>query len=411
MEFAPDLAKRLVDTLHAVHGEHPGNRAAHAKGSCVRGTFTATADAARLTRAAHMQGAPVPATVRFSNGSGIPAFPDYARSDGRGIAVKFDLPDGTHADMVGLTLPVFFARDPEEFMEFLTVTRPDPETKQPDLAAIGGFLERHPETQAALNAAMSPELPASYVRVRYNGIHAFGLINAAGESRWVRYRWEPELGEGTITSDEARAGGREYLQDELRSRLAEGAVGLRLVFVLAADGDPLTDPTAAWPEDRETVIAGRLEITTSEPADTCDRLVFDPTNVVDGISCSEDPILHARSVAYARSFAARRGITPPSPAAPRVAGVAAGARALEEAGDLVAGAMKAVDVDGSRVAVANVGGTFHAFPDACTHRGCSLAEGTLEGNTVTCPCHGSQFDVSTGAVLRGPATEALKAFD
>jgi catalase len=411
MEFAPDLARRLVDTLHAVHGEHPGNRAAHAKGSCVRGTFTATPDAARLTRAAHMQGMPVAATVRFSNGSGIPAFPDYARSDGRGIAVKFDLPDGTHADMVGLTLPVFFSRDPEAFMDFLSVTRPDPETRQPDLAAIGAFLERHPETQAALNAAMSPALPASYLRVRYNGIHAFQLTNAAGESHWVRYRWEPELGEGTVTSEEARAGGREYLQDELRSRLAEGPAALRLVFVLAADGDPLTDPTAAWPDDRETVVAGRLEINTSEPADTCDRLVFDPTNVVDGITCSEDPILHARSVAYARSFAARRGITPPSPAGVVVAGVDSGARALAEAGDLAAGAMKAVEVDGSRVAVANVGGTFHAFQDACTHRGCSLAEGTLEGSTVTCPCHGSQFDISTGAVVRGPAKEALKTFD
>ncbi|MFN2465761.1 MAG: catalase [Candidatus Dormibacteria bacterium] len=410
MEFAPDLAERLVAALHSVHGEHPGHRAAHAKGSCARAVFSATADAATLTRAVHMRGEPVPATVRFSNGSGIPALPDYARGDGRGIAVKFDLPDGTHTDMVGLTLPVFFVRDPESFIEFLTVTRPDPETRQPDLGLIGAFLERHPETRNALDAALSGQLPASYLQTRYNGLHAFRLTNPAGESRWARYRWEPELGEQSITVDKAREGGREYLQDELRTRLAAGSAALRLIFILAGEGDSLTDPTASWPADRPSVVAGRLEITSLEPAETCDRLVFDPTNVADGIECSHDAILHARSVAYARSFAARRGIRPPGAPAAVAPPADLGPRALLRAGELQAGGLAAIDVDGTRVAVARVGGILYAFQDACTHRGCSLAEGTLGGGTVTCPCHGSEFDVTTGAVVRGPAAEALATY-
>ena len=72
--------------------------------------------------------------------------------------------------------------------------------------------------------------------------------------------------------------------------------------------------------------------------------------------------------------------------------------------------MAAFDVDGKRVAVANVGGTFHAFDDTCTHMQCSLAEGTLEGTTVTCPCHGSEFDVRTGAVLAPPAVQPVKSY-
>ena len=409
MQATADLGDRLVETLHGVHGKHDGHRAAHAKGSCCTATFTASQAAHALTRAVHFQGPPVPATVRFSNGSGIPAYPDYARSDGRGIAVKFDLPDGTHADMVGLTLPVFFAREPEAFIEFLTVTRPDPETRQPDLARVGEFLERHPETQAALGAAMSGELPASYLRVAYNSLHAFGLVDAVGGTTWIRYRWEPELGEGTVNSGEARAGGREYLQDELRARLAEGPVGLRLQFRLAAEGDSLTDSTSAWPADREVVEAGRLEVTAMNPIEACEALVFDPTNVVDGIVCSDDPILHARSVAYARSFADRRGIAAPA-AAPAAIAADAGSRAREAAADLKDGELRAVDVDGARVAVARVGGELRAFQDTCTHRGCSLADGVLSGTTVTCPCHGSQFDVTTGAVLRGPAREPVKTF-
>ncbi len=74
------------------------------------------------------------------------------------------------------------------------------------------------------------------------------------------------------------------------------------------------------------------------------------------------------------------------------------------------GEMAVFDVGGQRVAVANVGGSFHAFGDICTHQHCSLADGELEGKTVTCPCHGIQFDVTTGEVLNPPATEAVAVF-
>jgi 3-phenylpropionate/trans-cinnamate dioxygenase ferredoxin subunit len=72
--------------------------------------------------------------------------------------------------------------------------------------------------------------------------------------------------------------------------------------------------------------------------------------------------------------------------------------------------LAAFDVDGTRIAVANVGGVFHAFDDTCTHLQCSLADGHLEGTVVTCPCHGSRFDVTSGEVLRGPAQKAVQTY-
>jgi nitrite reductase/ring-hydroxylating ferredoxin subunit len=74
------------------------------------------------------------------------------------------------------------------------------------------------------------------------------------------------------------------------------------------------------------------------------------------------------------------------------------------------GDMAVFEVSGRRVAVANSDGSFHAFGDVCTHQQCSLADGELDGKTVTCPCHGSQFDVTTGEVLNPPATEAVLVF-
>ena len=72
--------------------------------------------------------------------------------------------------------------------------------------------------------------------------------------------------------------------------------------------------------------------------------------------------------------------------------------------------LAAFAVAGNQIAIATAGDSFYAFADTCTHQGCSLADGELVGTTVTCPCHGSQFDVTTGDVLRGPAREPVQSY-
>ena len=250
------------------------------------------------------------ATVRFSNGGGDPRIPDYA-TEGRGMAVKLYLDDGMRTDMVALTLPAFFARTPEDFLEFTRARKPDPETGQPDLERIGAWLAAHPEAGPAIQAAVAAPPPASYATCTYHGIHSFRWVNAAGEARFVRFRWEPESGIETLTAEEARALGRDYLQEDITGRLGPGGAAFRLVVALAAEEDPIDDPTAAWPEDREQVVVGRLELTgpEEEREQGGDVLVFDPTRVVDGIELSNDPILRFRRRAYAVSVERRSGMT------------------------------------------------------------------------------------------------------
>jgi 3-phenylpropionate/trans-cinnamate dioxygenase ferredoxin subunit len=71
--------------------------------------------------------------------------------------------------------------------------------------------------------------------------------------------------------------------------------------------------------------------------------------------------------------------------------------------------MRVFDLEGTKVNVASAGGKLYAFDDTCTHTGCSLAKGNLDGTTVTCACHGSQFDVTSGAVIRGPARRPVRS--
>ena len=77
--------------------------------------------------------------------------------------------------------------------------------------------------------------------------------------------------------------------------------------------------------------------------------------------------------------------------------------------DVAPGKMRAYRVEGTPVNVANVDGRLYAIDDTCTHSGCSLAVGMLYGTTVTCTCHGSQFDVTSGEVIRGPARRAERS--
>src|SRR5947209_17663702 len=111
-----DLSEQLVESLSAAYGVHAGQRAAHAKGVLCAGRFTPAPDAAKLSTAPHFS-EPTRTHVRFSNGSGTPSAPDNVR-DGRGMAVKFYLPDDSKTDVVALSLPVFFTRTPEDLLAF-----------------------------------------------------------------------------------------------------------------------------------------------------------------------------------------------------------------------------------------------------------------------------------------------------
>jgi catalase len=303
--MAPTLHEELVAAIDGVSGgPYPGHRAAHAKGSFCEGTFTATPRARELSRAEHLAGDAVPVTVRFSNGTGNPNLPDNERTDGRGMAVKFRLPSGGEVDSVTISIPVFFARTPEDFLAFTRARKPDPETGQPDMAKLGAVIGERPEIGAAVQLIL-PTLtpPVSYATCAYNSLHAFCLVSAGGGRTWARLRWRPEAGEHVLPEEEIDAQGADYLQDELRERLGREPIRFRLDAILAQEGDPLDDPTQPWPEDREQVELGTIELT--RVVEVEEPVVFDPNNLTEGIEPSADPILAARSPAYSVSIERR----------------------------------------------------------------------------------------------------------
>jgi catalase len=249
----------------------------------------------------------VPTIVRFANSNGNPDVHDGVPNV-RSMAVKFQLPDGKSADILANSVEGFVARTPDELLEFLRAQLPNPATGRPDPDGVPRFLAGHPAGRAFVERLMKKPVPASYAQMIYHAEHAFRFTAADGASRFGRYRLVPQAGEALLAPDEAGKRSPSCLRDELEGRLRNGPVAFRLLLQLAGKGDPTDDVTALWPEGRPLVELGGLEVTSTSPTSAADeqRLIFDPTNRTDGIDLSADPILLARSAAYAISYDRRR---------------------------------------------------------------------------------------------------------
>jgi catalase len=298
--------EQAIEACHALFGQHPGCRALHAKGLLVAGSFTATAEAHTLSRAAHLSGEPVPTVVRFSNGTGNPGEPDN-KPGIRGMAAKFFLSNGSTTDISAQTAQLFISSTPDGFVDFLRASKRD--------ALLGWrlarYVARYPRFLRGLRTSTAAmRIPASYATASYHALHAYRWIDANGKARYVRYHWIPQAGDARLSPAAARSKGAEFLTEEMRTRLASKPVCFDLQVQIAGPDDSTTDPSAPW-ASTQTITVGTLRITDSDS----DRessghiLVFDPMRVTDGIEPSDDPILHFRTYAYSVSVKERTGVS------------------------------------------------------------------------------------------------------
>jgi catalase len=300
------LSEDLIAQLETIFGQHPGFRPAHAKGAMLTGSFTPSGDAGSLTLAPHLHRASTPVTARFSNSTGIPLLPDNdPNANPRGLALRFHLAEHVHTDIVSHSTDGFPTRTGEEFLEFLrAVAASGQSTASP--SPIEQFLGAHPK---ALEFVKTPKpAPTSFARESYFGVTAMRFTNENGVSRFGRYRIVPEAGNEHL--DDAAMAGKSptYLFDELTDRIGSGPVRFRILVQLAEDGDPVDDATIHWPEDRQVLELGTLQLTAPVPNNTEEqqRIIFDPIPRIDGIEPSNDPLLELRAAVYLISGRRRR---------------------------------------------------------------------------------------------------------
>ena len=300
------LSQELLNQFDAIFGLHPGFRPAHARGIMLTGTFTPAPEAASLTRAPHLTRPSTPVTARFSSSTGLPLLPDSDPSaNPRGLAIRFNLAEHVHTDIVSHSTDGFPTRTGEEFLELLrAVAASDP--AKPSPSPLESFLARHP---AALAFVQTPKpSPASFAQEAYFSVSAYRFINREGISRYGRYRITSEAGIEHL--DDATTKGKEanFLFDELTRRIAAGPVSFQILVQVAQEGDVVDDATVHWPEDRPLIPFGKLVLNALVPDNYREqkRIIFDPIPRVDGIEPSADPLLELRAAIYLLSGRRRR---------------------------------------------------------------------------------------------------------
>lgn len=292
----------LVDELQRAGGVHPGFRRNHAKGVCVSGYFEGNGNASVFSKAAVFTRVRTPVVGRFAIAGGNP----YAPDDGapvRSMALRFNMADGQQWRTGMNNMPVFSVSTPEGFRDQLIANRKDPATGKPDPEKKAAFFAAHPETAAFRAWAKTARPSASFSTETYHGLNAFYFVDSNGLRRSVRWQMVPEA----VADNSLPAAGKDVLVQDLQKRLVARPQRWRLRVTLAEEGDPTHDATKAWPTNRRAIDAGILTIVREEAQNSgaCRDTNFDPTVLPDGIAVSDDPLLVARSAAYANSHLRR----------------------------------------------------------------------------------------------------------
>ncbi|NBA93405.1 catalase family peroxidase [Pseudomonas sp. R5(2019)] len=292
--------QRIIDTFEDQAGHYPGYRKNHAKGLCVSGYFRSSGLAEPLSSARVFSQPKVPVIGRFAIGGANPFSADASVAT-RSLAVQFSTDDGQRWRSGMNTPPVLAVSTVEGFYQQMLAMTPDPATGKPDPAKMQAFFAQHPESAAFRQWAKDYKPSDSFASSSYHGINAFRLMDAAGTAHYVRWQMVPQTPFAALP---AQVDDKEFLQHDLQQRLSQGPLHWKLMLTLAEPGDPLDDPSHLWPAGRRKVDAGTLVIEQVEAPEqgVCRDLNFDPLILPRGIEPSNDPILAARSAAYAESF-------------------------------------------------------------------------------------------------------------
>lgn len=314
----PTLLEDFVLRDKITHFDHERipERVVHARGSGAHGYFECTEDITDLTMAAPFAevGKRTPVFVRFSTVLGERGASDLTR-DVRGFAVKF-YTDAGNWDLVGNNIPVFFVQDAMKFPDLVHAAKPEPHNAMPQGASahdtFWDFAGLMPEISHMLMWVMSDRaIPRSYRTMQGFGVHTFRLVNAAGESRFVKFHWLPVAGTHSVVWDEAvkiSGADSDFHRRDLWEAIEAGAypeyeLALQVFTEEQAESFSfdVLDATKIVPEELVPLqVVGRMVLNRNPDnffAET-EQVAFCTQHVVPGIAFSNDPLLQGRNFSY-----------------------------------------------------------------------------------------------------------------
>ena len=323
----PTLLEDFILREKITHFDHERipERIVHARGSAAHGFFECRKSMKTLTRASIFAeaGKRTPVFVRFSTVAGERGSTDTAR-DVRGFAVKFYTDEGNW-DLVGNNIPVFFIQDAMKFPDLVHAVKPEPHHGMPQAASahdtFWDFVSLMPESTHMLMWVMSDRaIPRSYRTMQGFGVHAYRLVNAAGESVFVKFHWLPKQGTHSLVWDEAvkiSGADPDFHRRDLWEAIEAGAypeweLNFQIITEEQAErfSFDILDATKIVPEEISPLIPVGTLVLNRNPdnffAET-EQVAFCTAHVVPGIDFSNDPLLAGRIHSYVDTQISRLG--------------------------------------------------------------------------------------------------------
>jgi len=323
----PTLMEDFILREKITHFDHERipERIVHARGSAAHGYFESYQDLSGVTRAAPFAaaGKRTPVFVRFSTVAGERGSTDTAR-DVRGFAVKFYTDEGNW-DLVGNNIPVFFIQDAMKFPDLIHAVKPEPHNGMPQAASahdtFWDFASLMPESMHMLMWAMSDRaIPRSYRTMQGFGVHTFRMVNAAGESVFVKFHWTPLQGTHSLVWDEAvkiSGADPDFHRRDLWEAIEAGdfpqyELALQIFTEEQAEQFPfdVLDATKIVPEELVPLTpVGRMTLNRNPDnffAET-EQVAFCTAHIIPGLDFSNDPLLHGRIHSYVDTQISRLG--------------------------------------------------------------------------------------------------------
>ena len=312
---------QLIEKLAHQNRERIPERAVHAKGWGLQGTFTVTHDITQYTCADLFSeiGKKTDVLSRWSTVAGESGAADTER-DVRGFSLKFYTEEGNW-DMVGNNTPIFFIRDAFKFPDFIRTQKRHPKTNLRSPEAMFDFWAAQPESVHQVTILMSDRgIPKNPMYMNGYGSHTFSMWNAKGERFWVKFHFKTQQGHEHYTNEESEhiiGKTRESYQEDLINAVDEGDYPKWTLYIQVMPeeeaGNQAYNPfdlTKVWPhKDFPLIEVGELEMHTvpENYFQLIENAAYSPSNVVPGIGFSPDKMLQARIFSYADAHRYRLG--------------------------------------------------------------------------------------------------------
>ncbi len=307
-DFGPVLLEdtTLIEKLARFDREREPERVVHARGTGAHGVFTATADISNITSASlFASGKQTPVFVRFSTVIHPSGSPEGMR-DPRGFATKFYTDQGNW-DLVGNNLPIFFIRDAIQFPDMIHSLKPSPVTNKQDPNRFFDFFSATPEaTNMLAHVYSNLGTPASYRTMDGNGVHAFKLVNAKGETVFAKFRWISRQGVKNLNGAQVATASWNYLTDDLYGEIAKGDFPVWDLMVQTMkpsefaklDYNPFDDTKEWLGVPFRKIGEMTLNKVPTNFFEFTEQSAFAPANMVPGIEASPDRMLQGRLFSY-----------------------------------------------------------------------------------------------------------------